>query len=311
MNTLTTTSKISIVTTMYESEKFVEEFYSRALATVKKITSNYEFVFIDDGSPDNSSLAAKKLEGPVKVVRFSKNFGHHNAMMAACAHATGDFIFLIDIDLEESPELLLDFWHSINSDDDLDVCFGIQKKRKGRFLERTAGNLFYRVFNFLSDIEIPRNLLTIRLMSQRYVDALLQHKETDIFIGGLWEISGFNQKRIAVNKLNKGATTYHLKQKVQLLLNSITSFSSKPLYLIFYISAIILTITFIYSAFIFYMKLTHPNITMGYSSLLISVWFFGGLILFNLSIIGIYVAKIFKEVKKRPSYIIKEIFEKK
>lgn len=305
-----TNSKISIVTTLYRSENFVNDFYSRAVETVEKITSNYEFVFIDDGSPDNSAQVAMDLVGPVKVVSFSKNFGHHNAMMAACAHATGDFVFLIDVDLEESPELLFDFWNALHAGDDLDVCYGVQIKRKGNFLERVTGDLFYKGFNFLSDIEIPKNLLTVRLMSRRYVNALLQHTEKELFIAGLWQISGFNQEGIPVKKLGKGKTTYRLRQKMHLLLNSITAFSTKPLYLIFYTGTVILAMTFIYTILIVYTKLTYPNTTIGYSSLLISVWFFGGLILFSLSIIGIYIAKLLKEVKGRPTYIIKEISDK-
>ena len=231
-------------------------------------------------------------------------------MMAACAHATGDFVFLIDVDLEESPELLFDFWNSFHAGDDLDVCYGVQIKRKGGFLERITGDLFYKGFNFLSDIEIPKNLLTVRLMSRRYVNALLQHTEKELFIAGLWQISGFNQEGIPVEKLAKGETTYRLSQKINLLLNSITAFSTKPLYMLFYISTVILIITLTYTIFIVYMKLSYPNITIGYSSILISIWFFGGLILSSLSIIGIYIAKVLREVKGRPNYIIKGISDK-
>ncbi len=306
--------KISIVTTLYKSSSFINEFHQRITETINKITSDYEIIFVNDGSPDNSLEVALKLfqnDKKVKIINLSRNFGHHKAIMTGLKYAKGDYIFLIDIDLEEPPELLWDFYDEIKKDENTDVIFGVQAKRKGKIFERVSGSIFYKVFNLISDIKLKDNVLTVRLFHKRYAKKILKCSEKNLFLAGLFEYIGFNQKPFIVKKLDKGSTTYTLRKKVKLLLNAITSFSSKPLELFFYLGFLISGLSFVYGMYLIFMKLFFSQTLEGWTSLMVSVWFLSGTILLSLGVIGIYLSKIFDEVKNRPRTVIKKIYEYK
>ena len=305
--------KLSIVTTLYKSSEYVEEFYKRITKEAHKITNDYEIIFVDDGSPDDSlqkSVALYEKDLKVKVIELSRNFGHHKAIMTGLSHAKGEFVFLIDSDLEEEPELLEHFWKELHKDKNTDVVYGVQESRKGDWFEKLSGVFFWKLINFLSPVKIPINMITARLMTSKYTQSLISYKESEIFIGGIWAHMGYKQKAINVNKGSQSETTYSLKRKLALLVNSITSFSSKPLIYIFYIGLIT---TFISTVFILKLvvdKLLFGLTFEGWTSLIVSVWFFGGLIILLLGVIGIYLSKIFIEVKQRPYTIVRNFFEK-
>ena len=305
--------KLSIVTTLYKSSKYVDEFYERISKEAHKITNDYEIIFVDDGSPDDSlqkSVALYEKDLKVKVIELSRNFGHHKAIMTGLSHAKGEFVFLIDSDLEEEPELLEHFWKELHKDKNTDVVYGVQESRKGDWFEKLSGVFFWKLINFLSPVKIPINMITARLMTSKYTQSLISYKESEIFIGGIWAHMGYKQKAINVNKGSQSETTYSLKRKLALLVNSITSFSSKPLIYIFYIGIIT---TFISTVFILKLvvdKLLFGLTFEGWTSLIVSVWFFGGLIILLLGVIGIYLSKIFIEVKQRPYTIVRNFFEK-
>lgn len=305
--------KLSIVSTLYKSSQYIDEFYTRISKEAMKITDDYEIIFVDDGSPDDSLEKAVSLyekDSKVKVIELSRNFGHHKAIMTGLSHAKGEFVFLIDSDLEEVPELLGQFWEYLNKEKNLDVIYGVQENRKGGWFERFSGGLFWKLINFMSPIKIPSNMITARLMTSKYIQSLIAYKESEIFIGGIWAHAGFKQKGIEVKKGSQSETTYTLKRKLELFVNSITSFSSKPLIYIFYIGLIT---TFCSTLFILKLvmdKLFFGLAFEGWTSLIVSVWFFGGLIILLLGIIGIYLSKIFIEVKQRPYTIVRNILNK-
>lgn len=304
--------KLSVVTTLYKSSLYVDEFYHRITNEAKKITNDYEIIFVDDGSPDDSlqkCIELHKNDKKVKVIELSRNFGHHKAIMTGLSHTNGDFIFLLDVDLEEEPELLSLFWKEIHKGNNIDVVYGVQESRKGDWFEKISGNLFYKLFNKISNIDVPKNLITCRLTTKDYNEALISHKEREIFLAGLWIISGFNQKELVVNKHSHSDTTYSLKNKLNLLFNSLTSFSNFPLKAIFYMGLIISSISFIYIVFIVIRKIFLDVSLEGWTSLIVSVWFLGGLILFSIGTIGIYISKIFTETKQRPYSIIRKKYE--
>ncbi|MFA5404943.1 MAG: glycosyltransferase family 2 protein, partial [Ignavibacteria bacterium] len=213
--------KLSVVTTLYNSEKFIEEFYNRTVKEIRKITNDYEIIFVNDGSKDNSlckSLEVKRIDNCVIVIDLSRNFGHHKAIMAGLKKSTGDYIFLLDVDLEEKPEWLSIFWDKINSIQDIDVVYGAQKMRKGGYFERISGSLFFTIYNFLSETKIPKNLILARLMTGRYVNSLLEFGENEIVFAGVSELTGYNKIEIPVEKKNKGNTTYNFFKKINLSL---------------------------------------------------------------------------------------------
>lgn len=305
--------KLSIVTTLYKSSPYVDEFYTRLSKEAKKITDDYEIIFVEDGSPDDSlqkAVALYEKDNKVKVIELSRNFGHHKAIMTGLSHARGEFVFLIDSDLEEEPELLGKFWKELQKEKDIDVVYGVQESRKGGWFEKYSGGLFWKLINFMSPIKIPSNMITARLMTNKYNQSLITYKESEIFIGGIWAHAGFKQKEIEVKKGSQSETTYTLKRKLELFINSITSFSSKPLIYIFYIGLITTFFSTIYILKLVVNKLFFGLAFEGWTSLIVSVWFFGGLIILLLGIIGIYLSKIFIEVKQRPYTIVRNIFNK-
>lgn len=295
--------KLSIVTTLYKSSLYVNEFYERISTEAKKITDDYEIIFVDDGSPDDSlqkAIALHQQDSKVVVIELSRNFGHHKAIMTGLSHATGDYVFLIDSDLEEEPELLTQFWNELHIDNNLDVVYGVQENRKGGWFEKWSGGLFWKVFNKLAHIEISENPLTVRLMNKNYVTNLERFKEKELFLAGVCELVGFRQKALPIDKKSKKLTTYNFIQKVKLLNNAVISFSSFPLYLSFYIGTLISSFSFLYGIYLVINKLFFDTIASGWTSLMVSIWFLSGVLLLSIGILGLYISKIFIEIKNRP-----------
>tara|TARA_B110000305_G_scaffold238482_1_gene304008 strand:- start:889 stop:1824 length:936 start_codon:yes stop_codon:yes gene_type:complete len=303
--------KLSIVTTLFGSAAYINEFYERSLLVARELVGeDFEIIFVNDGSPDNSleiGLSLMEQDEKIKIIDLSRNFGHHKAMMLGLEHAQGKKIFLIDIDLEEQPEWLVSF-NSLMLFEDADVVYGVQASRKGNFFERMSGYFFYRLFRFFTKLDQANNLTTARLMSSRYVQALISHREREINIGGLWVITGFKQCHHEVTKLSTSPSVYTNRHKLDHLMNSITSFSSLPLRFSFYAGVAISFSAFLFIGYQFYLYIfkTPPE---GYVSVIASIWLFSGLIILLNSIQGIYISKIFMEVKQRPQTIIRKIYQ--
>ncbi|WP_066356053.1 glycosyltransferase family 2 protein [Aliarcobacter skirrowii] len=302
--------KLSIVTTLYKSSPYIDEFYARISKEAQNITDDYEIIFVDDGSPDDSlqkAVALYEKDNKVKVIELSRNFGHHKAIMTGLSHAKGEFVFLIDSDLEEEPELLGKFWEELHKEKELDVVYGVQESRKGGWFEKWSGEMFYKVFNYFSGVKIPKNFLTVRLMKQNYVKNLTSFQEKEIVFSILTVLTGFKSKSLSVKKLDHSPTTYSIFTKIKLLFNVITASSARPLWLAFNLGLIITSVSLFYIFYLIYRKVVHSVSLDGWTSVMVSISFFGGLIIFFLGIIGIYLAKIFTEVKNRPFTIIKKI----
>jgi putative glycosyltransferase len=303
--------QLSIVTTLYRSAAHIAEFHRRASQAASAITSEYELVMVHDGSPDDSLAVALEYvarDERVRVVDLSRNFGHHKAMMTGLAYARGDLVFLIDSDLEEEPELLGSFAETLRTAE-ADVVYGVQRGRRGGIVERWSGALFFKIFNLLSDFQLPENLVTVRLMTRRYVDALLNHRERETIIAGLWTITGFRQVPIEVTKHAGSATTYSLSRKIAIFVDSITSFSRRPLELIFYLGLGIGCLAALAAGYLVIRRIFFGILMPGWPSLIVSVWLLGGLILTCLGIIGIYLSRIFIETKQRPYTIVRQVYE--
>ncbi|MDI9408325.1 MAG: glycosyltransferase family 2 protein [Candidatus Pacebacteria bacterium] len=303
-------TKLSIVATLYNSAPYLHEFHARCSLAAKKLVKNdYEIILVDDGSPDSSLSLAVDIAAQdphTKVIELSRNFGHHKAMMTGLAHAKGELVFLIDSDLEESPEWLIDF-HDQMQAVDCDVVYGVQAKRRGGWFERMSGLLFYRLYRLLTGVNQPDNIITARLMRHDYVKALLGFQERELNIGSLWIVTGFKQKIYPVSKLSHSKTNYTLSKKLGHFVNAITSFSNKPLAFTFY-SGLVISISAILSIFFIIIRLAvFGKSPAGYLSIVVSIWFFSGLIIFFLGLQGIYLSKIFIEVKQRPYSIIRKI----
>jgi len=304
--------KISIVTTLYKSSQYIGEFYERVSKTAQKLAGDdYEIIFVNDGSPDDGIDIAVKLsqdDDHILVVDLSRNFGHHKALMTGLSYAKGELIYLLDSDLEEEPEWLLNFFEKLN-ENKCDVIYGVQEKRRGGWFEKWSGNLYFFVTSLMIDVKLPKNITTSRLMTKSYVDALLLHRESEIIISGLWQITGFDQRPHKVKKHSSANSTYTTRDKFRLVIDTITSFSAKPLLYIFYVGLIIFLITVIYALFLFVNRILFNQIMDGWTSLMVSIWILGGIIISFIGIIGIYLSKIFSETKNRPYVIVKRTYK--
>lgn len=303
---------LSVVTTLYRSAQFVAEFHRRISEAAAALTASYEIIFVNDGSPDESlqmALKVLEIDPSVRIVDLSRNFGHHKAMMTGLSYARGELVFLIDSDLEEDPALLASF-DGTRQREGADVVYGVQESRKGGLFERLSGWFFFRAFNLLSDHPIPENLLTVRLMTRRYVTALLSHRERETTIAGLWAITGFKQVAQAVKKSSRGTTTYTPARKIAVLVNSITSFSDRPLVFIFYAGLAIGGAATLAAVYLVIRRLFFGVALPGWPSLIVSIWLLGGLMLIAIGIVGIYLSRVFIETKQRPYTIVSQVYER-
>ena len=303
--------ELSIVTTLFRSAHHLEEFHRRTLAAAEALGVDFEIVYVNDGSPDDSLdlvLAFARRDPRVVVVDLSRNFGHHMAFMAGIDHARGRRLFLIDVDLQEQPEWLLRF------DDEhrrsgADVVFGVQASRQGGALRRWTGSIFYGLFNLVSEIPIPANPCTVRILSRRYAEALCQLRDRNLFLAGNYAWTGFRQVAIPVEKADpRGLTSYTPGALFRLLFTAIASFSAAPLRLIFLLGLMIAGVSSLVGVAILVRKLADPSgVQLGWASLMVSIWFLGGTLIAISGVLGIYVAMIFAETKHRPPYLVREV----
>lgn len=303
--------KLTIVSTLYNSLSHLREFYDRVSNESKKFCGDdYEIILVNDGSPDKSLELAVELasnDSHVRIIDLSKNFGHHKAIMVGLGFARGEFIFVIDCDLEEQPEWLLNFYNELIKTGS-DVVYGVQVTRKGGWFERVSGDLYYRMVCSLMGVSLPKNVVTARLLKNSFLRELLKFEEREMILGGLFSLVGFKQSPILVKKLSTSETTYTLSRKISLLVNSVTSFSSMPLVIVFYLGLFISILSSLYIIYIFVYWFWLSNPPSGYASIVVSIWFVGGLIMFFLGVIGLYLSKIFLEVKHRPYSIIRKTY---
>lgn len=301
---------ISIVTTLYKSAPYIVEFYERAVQAVKGVSDDYEIIFVNDGSPDDSlniALSLIERDKNVRLIDLSRNFGHFQAILTGLEHVKGDLIWLLDVDLEEDPEWLESFLTEMR-EKQADVVFGVQESRKGKWFERVSGAIFWWLFNALSATKIPPNNITARVMTRQYVDALLQYKEHEIFIDGLLTSVGFRQVEMRVKKHSRPITSYSFFRRIRVAVDGITSFSDRPLILVFFLGLFMTFISLIASILLVMKWYTTGDTLEGWTSTMVSIWLVGGLGLICTGILAIYISKLFLEVKGRPRSIIRKIY---
>jgi putative glycosyltransferase len=299
---------LSVVTTMYQSARHLDEFCRRAGAAAAQVSADYEIVLVNDGSPDDSldvALDIQRHDARVRVIDLSRNFGHHAAMMEGLRQARGSLVFLLDSDLEEAPEWLGEFQARL-AETNADAVYGVQITRKGGLLERVSGWLFYNVLAGPLRLPWQANAVTARLMTRRFVDALTQFREREMTLVGVCALTGFVQHPVTVQKISRGSSTYNFPLRIAALVNSVTSFSNRPLVLVFELGCAIMAVSSAAALYIVWRWLVGGVGVAGYASLFVSIWFLGGLMVFCIGLVGIYLSKVFIEVKQRPPAIVRE-----
>lgn len=304
--------KVSIVIPMYYEEEVVEECYTRVKNVLKTLNNyNYEIVFVNDGSQDKTLEILKKIakeDFNVKIISFSRNFGHQAAVTAGIKYVTGDAIVIIDADLQDPPELIpemLKLWEQGN-----EVIYGKRKTREGesKFKLLTA-KMFYKTLNALSDVDIPKDTGDFRLVDKKVIDVVNAMPEHNKFLRGLFSWVGFKQIPYEYERKERfaGKTKYPLKKMLKLASDGIISFSTKPLKIVggLGIISIILSLAIlIYSLVSYVFELN--NLVPGWTSIMVAITLFSGVQLLSIWIMSEYIARIYDETKNRPQYIIKE-----
>lgn len=303
--------EISIVSTMYRSRPFLDQFLDESLQALSGMKcDHFEILLVNDGSPDESLAYVLERQADIPqlvVVDLSRNFGHHAAAQAGLRHASGNLIFLIDCDLEVSPLTLTEFYTKLGETKS-DMVFGYQEARKGGWFEQMSGGLFWKGFNLLSDVKIPENILTERIMTRRYVEALLQMGDRNLFLGGMMSWTGFQQIGLPiVKKQREGRSTYTLVRRIGLMINAVSSFSAQPLIWLFNTGMAITLLSFSFAFYLVFRKLVFDDTLMGFTSVMTMMMLSLGIMTTAIGIVGIYLGKVFNQVQNRPTYIVKDI----
>lgn len=303
---------LSVITPCYNEELVVEETYRRLTEVMARTGIDYELVFVNDGSCDNTYALLKQLaqqDKAVKVIHFSRNFGHQCAVTAGINHCNGDLAVIIDADLQDPPEVILDMLE-IQKKEEADVVYGVRKKREGEsWFKLTTAKWFYRILNKLSDVQFPVDTGDFRLISRRIIDEFNRLHEKNKYIRGLISWMGYKQVPCYYERKERfaGETKYPLKKMLKFASTGLLSFSKKPLKLAVWLGMLSVLVALVYAIVILIMKILHPeSFVTGWTSTIFMIIFFGGVQLLTIGVLGEYIGSLFDEAKDRPEYIISE-----
>lgn len=301
-------TQLSIVVPIFNEEPIIAELHQRITAVAKSITPYYEIIFINDGSKDNSLLAIHRLsqvDEHLFYINFSRNFGHQLAVTAGLDVARGKAVVIIDGDLQDPPELIPEMYNKYK--EGYNVVYAKRKQRKGESIfKKLTAKMFYRILQKITNINIPLDVGDFRLIDKKVVEALKLMPEQNKFLRGQIAWLGFSSTHVLFNRDERkhGKTGYTFSKMMQFAMDGITSFSDKPLQFVTKLGLFISFISFLVILYACYAHfILHETIT-GWTSLIISSMFIGGVQLISIGIIGAYISRINKNVQNRPLYIV-------
>lgn len=299
---------LSVVVPMYNEEEVIEATYRRLKAALDSLGETYEIVFVNDGSRDRTSDIVRALcdaDRSVKLLDFSRNFGHQIAVTAGMDHSSGRAVVLIDADLQDPPELIPQMvakWRA-----GYDVVYGRRTERKGEsWFKKTTAALFYRMLRSMTSVSIPLDTGDFRLMDRKVCDALGEMRERSRFIRGMVSWAGFRQTSVDYSRDERfaGETKYPLRKMLRLSLDAMTSFSTKPLKLATVLGFLLSASGFIYLFVVLYQRFFTDTTMQGWTSLIVINLLFNGITLLLLGVLGEYIGRIYEEARKRPLYLV-------
>ncbi len=302
--------EISVVVPIYNEEKVVNELYERLKNAVTQLSMNYELIFVNDGSKDRSQielLELSKIDTRVKYINFTRNFGHQIAVTAGLDNCKGKVVVIIDGDLQDPPELIPDMFKKYG--EGYDVVYAKRKERKGESLfKKVTAKLFYRILQKITAINIPLDTGDYRLMNKKVVDYLRQMPEQNKFLRGQIAWLGFKSTEVLFirDERKHGKTGYSFSKMLHFAMDAITGLSDKPLQFVTRIGFAFSLLSMVISFYALYSHFVLERTITGWTSLIISSMFIGGIQLISIGIIGEYISRINKNVLKRPMYIIGE-----
>ena len=307
--------RLSLVVPCYNEQDNVEKFYQETVRAFADVDFSYEFVFVNDGSKDNTLKALKKLydehkESNIKVIGFSRNFGKEAAMYAGLSNATGEYVSIIDADLQQRPEVVLEMVKILDENDEYDSVAAYQEERKENKLMIAMKNAFYKVINKVTEVDFVSGASDFRTFRRSMVDAILQMTEYHRFSKGIFSWVGFNTKFIPyeVQERESGVSNWNFTKLLKYAIEGIISFTTAPLKFASGIGALMFFASIIYILVVIVKHFIFGADVAGYDSIVALILLFGGIQLLCVGILGEYLAKIYVQVKNRPVYIISKLY---
>jgi polyisoprenyl-phosphate glycosyltransferase len=306
--TLYSATDFSVVIPIYNEEENIPELYRRLTAVMESI-GMYEIIMVDDGSKDNSWKIIKNLhekDARIKGISFSRNFGHHIAVLAGIDHCSGNLTILMDGDLQDQPEEIPGLIETMK--EGYDIVQGISHRRHLSILQNLFSKTFHSLFKKISMVDPKTSIGLFRCLSRPVVESIKKLPERSIFLGGIISWVGFTTTHKPVTRVPRhaGRSKYHFLKRLALAMNAIISFSEKPLIYIFQIGMAVFVFSICMFLFAILRKIFYNVSIVGWTSLFAALFFSTGLITLSLSVVGLYISKLFIEVKQRPRYLIKE-----
>lgn len=303
---------ISLIIPCYNEEESIDKLYKEIIKVTKKLKeTNFELLFIDDGSKDKTLKIVKKLsekDNKVRYISFSRNFGKEAAMYAGLKESKGDYVAIIDADMQDPPEKIIEMYEILEEKEYDCVALYTKKHRDYNFIRRLLTFIWYKVIKLLASVEQKAGARDYRLMTRQMVDAILNLEEYNRYSKGIFSFVGFNTKWLEVETNNRiaGKSKFNLYKLFKYSLEGIIAFSTKPLVLSAILGLFLCLIAFISIIIIIVKTAVYGDPVSGWPSLACIVIFIGGLNLFFMGILGLYLSKTYSEVKNRPIYIVKE-----
>tara|TARA_R110001583_G_scaffold132895_2_gene284818 strand:+ start:5324 stop:6244 length:921 start_codon:yes stop_codon:yes gene_type:complete len=304
---------ISVVSPVYGAPELLEELASRLTTILKELDKNYEIIFVNDGCPKGSwEIIQRLIESfpNIKGINLSRNFGQHRAISAGLANAVGDYVIVMDCDLQDMPEEIPKLFSK--TQEGYDVVFGRRVSRKDSTWKKLCAKLYYSSFDYLTGFKTDSSIANFSIISRKVVDAYLQMPEQNRPYGYFINWLGFKRCNIDIVHSDRpeGKSSYTLDKLIQIALNNIISETNKPLKLGVKFGFLMSLISIV-AALILIINWYVGNVVQGWTSIIVSIFFIAGLILAKLGLVGLYVGKVFDETKKRPLYIISDIIKSK
>jgi glycosyltransferase involved in cell wall biosynthesis len=298
---------ISIVSPVYKAEKIIPLLVERIEKSVGKITANYEIILVEDGGPDKSWNvidALAKVNLKIKGIKLSRNFGQHPAIMAGLSHAKGEWIVVMDCDLQDQPEEIEKLYSKAL--EGFDIVLAKRKNRQDGFFKRMTSLFFSKIYGYFTDTVYDNEVANFGIYNKKVIQSIMEISDTIKFFPLFVKFVGYNSTSIMVEHAERleGSTSYSFSKLLSLAFNTIISFSNKPLKLFMKFGLLISMISFLVGIYNVYLALTNQIEVLGYSSIIVSIWFLSGVLITTIGVTGIYIGKIFDQTKKRPTYII-------
>ena len=300
---------ISIVSPVYRAEKILPILVSEINLVMERIGEDYEIILVDDRSPDNSWEVMKVLSSQnpkIKSIRLSRNFGQHSAIFAGLTKTKGDWVVVMDCDMQDQPKEIAKLYKKAL--EGYDIVLGQRENRKDKFLKKLSSKLFYKVFNYLSGANFDNNVANFGIYHQKTIKSILDMKDYVKFFSLFINWIGFKSVSIPIEhgEREEGKSTYSVGRLFKQAFNVIISFSDKPLRLFINFGLSISILSFVLGIYYLYLSITHKITQPGFSSLILSIWFLSGIIICCIGIVGVYLGKTFDQAKGRPTFIIDE-----